>query len=295
MERIDFYINEFIKELKHPSIYEYLAKVNHGKRLRSKLILKIAGVSEDAYKLCAVIECIHLASLMHDDVIDEALTRRNAPSINAIYGDKTAIMLGDILYSIAFYNLCSFKSEIAACVGRAVALLSSGELLDVELGESFNEDESKYYEMIYKKTSSLIEASAYAAALLADYSNANDYKEFGKNLGIAFQIVDDILDITQDEATLGKPNLNDYKEGKVTLPYILLDRILQGDDKARLRSYFCKSLNKDEQDWIKEQFLKYDLINKSIEVAKDYGEKALNYASNDDLKDIVKKMIFREF
>ncbi len=295
MEKIDFYINEFIKELKHPSIYKYLEKVNHGKRLRSKLIIKIAGASDEAYKLCAVIECIHLASLMHDDVIDEALTRRNAPSINAIYGDKTAIMLGDILYSIAFYNLCSFKSEIAACVGRAVAMLSSGELLDVELGESFNEDESKYYEMIYKKTASLIEASAYAAALLANIPNANDYKEFGKNLGIAFQIVDDILDITQDEATLGKPNLNDYKEGKVTLPYLLLERTLKGDENAKLRSYFCKNLEKNEQLWIKEQFNKYDIVNQSIEVAKTYGEKALNYASSDDLKEIVKKMIFREF
>ncbi|MBZ7987234.1 polyprenyl synthetase family protein [Campylobacter canadensis] len=295
MDKIDFYMNEFVKDLKHKSIFEYLKNVNQGKRLRSKLILKIAQPSDEAYKLCAVIECIHLASLMHDDVIDEALTRRNTPSINAIYGDKTAIMLGDILYSIAFYNLTSFKQEISACVGLAVALLSSGELLDVELGESFNEDENKYYEMIYKKTSSLIEASAYAAALLVDKKDALNYKEFGKNLGIAFQIVDDILDITQDEATLGKPNLNDYKEGKVTLPYIMLDRALKDEDKKRLRAYFAQTLNKEEQSWIKEQFAKYDIINKSIKIAQEYGEKALKCVDNPDLQDIVKKMIFREF
>ena len=196
------------------------AKVPSGKRLRTKLILKIAGADENSVMLSCIVELIHAASLLHDDVIDEALTRRGVSSINATFGDKTAIMLGDILYSKAFYELTSFDVKIAKNISNAVTLLSLGELQDVQMGESFNSDLNSYMQMIYNKTASLIEASARCGALLCG-KDEESFGLYGKNLGLAFQIVDDVLDVTQDSATLGKPSLNDFVEGKTTLPYIL--------------------------------------------------------------------------
>ena len=106
--------------------------------LRSKLILKIAGVSDESIKLCAVVEMIHAASLLHDDVIDESDTRRGKPSINALFDNKTSIMFGDILYSKAFTQLTFMDKDIAYTVSNAVTLLSIGEMLDVDLTNDFN-------------------------------------------------------------------------------------------------------------------------------------------------------------
>ena len=128
--------------------FEEYQDIQKGKGIRGKLITII---DPNAQKLAAVVESIHLASLLHDDVIDEADTRRGVKSINAKYGDFTAVMLGDILYSRAFYELIEFGSEIAKTVSNAVYLLSQGELEDVKLSNSINLDKDKYMQMIYKK------------------------------------------------------------------------------------------------------------------------------------------------
>ncbi|OHE21220.1 MAG: octaprenyl-diphosphate synthase, partial [Sulfurimonas sp. RIFOXYD2_FULL_37_8] len=192
-----------------------------GKRLRAKLILKIADSNEKAPLLAAIVELIHGASLLHDDVIDEATLRRGVASVNATDGSKTAVMLGDILYSKAFTELVSFEKEIARIIASSVTALSKGEMMDVKMADEFNSDEEKYLDMLYLKTATLIEASAEAAAILAG-KDSHSHALYGKNLGLSFQIIDDILDITSDEAILGKPAMNDFVEGKCTLPYIYL-------------------------------------------------------------------------
>ena len=108
MEKIDLIMKNFIAELGYEPANAMFALINSGKKLRSKLLLKIAGESEQSLKICAIIELIHLASLLHDDVIDDANTRRGSPSINASFGTKNAVMLGDILYSKGFYELSKF-------------------------------------------------------------------------------------------------------------------------------------------------------------------------------------------
>ena len=200
--------------------------------LRSKLILKIAGQTKESIKLCAIIEMIQSASLLHDDVIDEADTRRGKPSINALFDNKTSIMFGDILYSKAFSELTLMDKQIAYTVADAVTKLSIGELMDVELANSFNSSYDLYFEMIYNKTASLIEASAKAAALLVQ-KDPTSFALYGKNLGLAFQMIDDILDITQDSQTLGKPAMLDFVEGKVTIPYLLLYERIDNKDKLK--------------------------------------------------------------
>ncbi len=272
-------------------------KLPAGKRLRAKLILKIAGEGAKAQKLASIIELIHAASLLHDDVIDDANTRRGIASLNALYGNKTAIMLGDILYSKGFSELTSFSEEIAKTVADAVTMLSVGELMDVELSTSLQTDESRYFDMIYKKTAVLIEASASAAAQLAD-KDAAAFALYGKNLGLAFQIIDDVLDVTMDSETLGKPALHDYEEGKTTLPYIYLLAFLEGDDRKRLESLYKKPLSDDEAAWIKSLMMSSGAIQKSVTLAQELGYEALNAIKdeqNPELEAVIKNMIERDF
>ena len=272
-------------------------KLPAGKRLRAKLIMKIAGESDDSVKLASIVELIHAASLLHDDVIDDAETRRGISSINAIFGNKTAIMLGDILYSKGFSELTSFPENISKTVADAVSMLSIGELMDVELSKSLNLDEALYFDMIYKKTAVLIEAASASAAMLAD-KDVEAFGLYGKNLGLAFQIIDDVLDITMDSETLGKPALHDFEEGKTTLPYIYLFDTLDEKDVATLKLLYKKSLNPQEADWVKSIMISSGAIEKSIKLAQKLGLEALDAIKeekNESLELVIKNMIERDF
>lgn len=296
LEQVKNQIKEFVKVCNYQKSLELLDKLATGKMLRSKLILKIAGVNEESIKLCAIVEMIHAASLLHDDVIDEADTRRGQPSVNALYDNKTSIMFGDILYSRAFTELSLMDKRVAYTISNAVTLLSIGEMMDVDLTESFNTSYDLYLDMIYKKTASLIEASAKAAAILAGLDE-NKYALYGKNLGLAFQMVDDILDITQDSATLGKPAMLDFVEGKVTIPYLFLyERV---EDKTKLASLYKKELSSEESAWIKEQMKITKALEDSILQAKEIGNEAISAVIDEKdsqtLVMIMKAMIEREF
>ena len=272
--------------------FEEYKDIKKGKGVRGKLITII---NPEAQKLAAVVEAIHLASLLHDDVIDEAEIRRGVKSINAKYGEFTAIMLGDIIYSRAFYELIDFGEKIAKVISNAVYLLSQGELEDVKLSNNINFDKNKYMQMIYKKTASLIEASCIVAAITKGFDE-KDFRLYGKNIGLAFQIVDDILDITQDEKTLGKPNMKDYKEGKTTLPYIYLFEKLNDSEKEKLISYFKKDLNENEKKWIKEKMKEFNIIETCLNEAKDLvdeAKKAINKYNLIELEIIADKIVNR--
>lgn len=288
---------EMVASLGDARSVELFHRVPKGKRLRAKLILKIAGLSESSLKLAAIVELIHAASLLHDDVIDDAFTRRGEDSINALFGNKTAIMLGDILYSKGFSELTHMPQDVAYSISHAVALLSVGELLDVELSNTFNDSEERYFDMIYKKTASLIEASAKAAAILTGKESAI-YALYGKNLGLAFQIIDDILDITQSSETLGKPSLNDFKEGKTTLPYLYMYRKLCKEDQTKLLSLFQQELDDVQKEWIKTKMHETNALEDSILYARKLGLEALSVIEKEEdvgLSSIIKDMIERNF
>jgi octaprenyl-diphosphate synthase len=290
-------IEQFVSDLNDKEVSGLYAKLPHGKRLRAKLILKIAGGSLSVVKTAAIVEMIHAASLLHDDVIDDADTRRNKPSINALYGNKTAIMLGDILYSKGFLELNNISPEVAKIVSNAVVQLSLGELKDVSLSKAFNLDKEIYLEMIYQKTASLMEAAAGAAAVLAG-KNKIAYMTYGRNLGIAFQMIDDILDITMDSETLGKPALHDFEEGKTTLPYIYLYELLDPKEQDILKSLHTKKLSSSEEEWIKFKMQEHGVIQKSYAEAKLLIEEAIslmNALGEDALSSIALAMIERDF
>ncbi len=290
-------IEQFIGDLNDKEVSGLYTKLPHGKRLRAKLILKIAGSGLAVVKTAAIVEMIHAASLLHDDVIDDAYTRRTKPSLNALYGNKTAIMLGDILYSKGFLELTNISPEVAKIISNAVVQLSLGELKDVSLSKTFNLDKEIYLEMIYQKTASLMEASAGAAALLAG-KNKIAYMTYGRNLGLAFQMIDDILDITADASTLGKPALHDFEEGKTTLPYIYLHEALDVERQSRLKSLHAKVLTAEEQAWILKQMQGHKIIEKSFLEAKELIEEAIElmrHHGEEALSNIAMQMIDREF
>jgi len=290
-------IEQYITELGDAHVLALYKKIPHGKRLRTKLILKIAGSDLKVVKTAATVEMIHAASLLHDDVIDDANQRRGRVSVNASEGNKTAIMLGDILYSKAFFELSTISSDVAKVVSNAVVQLSLGELADVELSKKFHTNRDAYLKMLYQKTASLMEASAESAAILAG-KKREPYRQYGRNLGMAFQMIDDILDITSDSKTLGKPALHDFVEGKVTLPYIYLYEVLAPEDREYLVSLHRKRLSDDEAEWIKVAMEKYTIIEKSYSEAKELvveAVKLMESLGEKDLSDIAKSMIEREF
>jgi len=295
MQRVEEQIDKLIQEIDYDEVTRLFKMLSGGKRLRAKLILKIASEHKDAPLLAAIVELIHGASLLHDDVIDEAMTRRGTASVNATDGSKTAVMLGDILYSKAFTELVAFDKEIAQTISASVTALSKGEMMDVKMAEYFNSDEEKYLNMLYLKTATLIEAAAKAAALLVG-KDAEKHALYGRNLGLSFQIIDDILDITADEATLGKPAMNDFVEGKCTLPYIYLYEALRETEKEELLSLHRQQLTLPESQWIQEKMQEHKSVEKSFKLAQKLSNEAQEVMSDDiDLVNILETMMQRSY
>ncbi len=203
----------------------YLIK-QKGKQIRPMLVFltaKMLGeVSNSTYHAAALIELMHTASLVHDDVVDEANKRRGFFTINAIWKNKIAVLVGDYLLAHGLL-LATNKQEyqLLGIVSDAVADMSSGELLQLEKSRHLNIDEPTYYEVIRRKTAALMVACTRAGATSAGASAEiiEQMCEVGKNMGIAFQIRDDLFDYETSENT-GKPTGNDLKENKITLPLI---------------------------------------------------------------------------
>lgn len=295
IETVEKEISTLVDEIGYDEITRLFKTLSGGKRLRAKLVLEIARDNAAAPRLGAIIELIHAASLLHDDVIDDATLRRGTPSVNATEDSKTAIMLGDALYSKAYSTLVSYEEPVAKAVSDAVTALSVGELMDVRMSENFNADADAYMHMLYLKTAALIEASAKAAALMIG-KDADAYALYGRNLGISFQIIDDILDIVSDEATLGKPALHDYEEGKCTLPYIYLYEALEGDERERLLSYHKQKLSSENAAWIKAKMKEYKSVERSYALAQTLSDKAIAAVSGDErLVGIIESMMKRSF
>lgn len=295
IEAVEHRMQEMVEAVGYPFAQELFGKLSGGKRLRAKLIVMIAGQKPESETLAAIIELIHAASLLHDDVIDDAMTRRGVPSVNATEGSKQAVMLGDILYSKAFSELTRFDSAIAKTVADAVTSLSVGEMMDVRMAEEFNEDEALYLKMLYLKTGVLIEAAAKTAAMLSG-KNPEAHALYGKNLGLAFQIIDDILDIVSDEATLGKPAMNDFVEGKCTLPYIYLYRAMDDAGRARLNALHKREASPDENAWIVENMQLHDTIQASYTLARRLSDEALEAVAGDKaLEAVIESMMRRTF
>jgi octaprenyl-diphosphate synthase len=207
-------------------IGQYL-QTGGGKRLRPILVLLCGKLFRDSspmlVRMAAVVEMIHTATLVHDDVIDMAKTRRGRPSINMVWGNHTSVLAGDWLYMQAFQVALHERSfPVLDLLIELTQRMVEGELLQLDRIGKIGVTEADYMELIDRKTASLFSACARLGAIGggADESSEERLGEYAWNLGIAFQLIDDVLDFTSREKVLGKPVGNDLREGKVTLPLI---------------------------------------------------------------------------
>ena len=209
---------------------EYL-RSSGGKRIRPALLILsnyAAGgnASDDnVIRLATVMEMLHTATLVHDDIIDNADMRRNRSSINARFGNQTAVLMGDWLYMSAFETTVAERSlEIIDILTRLTRKMTEGELIQLTMIGRLDISEEEYFDILRRKTAFLFSACCEVGAILsgADLSVQTAMRDYGMNLGISFQIADDILDVTSDADQLGKAAGSDLLEGKLTLPLILL-------------------------------------------------------------------------
>jgi octaprenyl-diphosphate synthase len=226
----------------------YIVK-RKGKQLRPMFVLYCArlcgGICAETYIAASMVELLHTAALVHDDVVDDAMTRRNYFSINALWKNKAAVLVGDYLLSKGLLIALENKQHrLLEVMSKAVRDMSEGELLQMEKSRSLDIDEATYFDIIRKKTASLISASCEAGAVSAtkDESLISEIAAFGEKIGIAFQMKDDLFDYGVNH--VGKPVGNDLKEKKMTLPLIyVLDRM----DKSS-RSRILKTIRKHHDD-----------------------------------------------
>lgn len=263
------------------TITQYLQS-GGGKRLRPILVLlcgKLVGDTTDAsIRMGAVVEMIHTATLVHDDVIDVAKSRRGRPSTNVIWGNHTSVLAGDWLYMQAFQVALRERNfHVLDLLIGLTQMMVEGELLQLDRIGRSNLTEADYMELVHRKTASLFSACARLGAIC---SGANDEVEnrlgdFAWNLGMAFQLVDDVLDFTSSEKMLGKPVGNDLREGKVTLPLIYALEQATAEEKKLVESVLTDG-NYDSVPFQKvlQLIRKHRGIERAMERAESFTDKA---------------------
>jgi octaprenyl-diphosphate synthase len=253
-------VNQLIIEQLHSNV-DMVENVGHyiidagGKRLRPLLVLLSAaalGRSDESHiSFAAIIEFIHTATLLHDDVVDISALRRGRPTANAEFGNAPSVLVGDFLYTRAFQLMVKLGDmDILTHMAETTNIIAEGEVLQLTRIGDASTNEAQYLDVITRKTAILFGAACYGAATLAgeEEQTRQTLREFGLNLGIAFQMIDDVLDYDGDPASMGKNVGDDLTEGKVTLP--LIHTLLTGteDEQALIRRAISgKSADEIEQ------------------------------------------------
>jgi octaprenyl-diphosphate synthase len=208
------------------SVSHYIISAG-GKRLRPVLLLLCCGAlgfkGDQRFNMAAVVEFIHTATLLHDDVVDDSALRRGSPTANARFGNPASVLVGDFLYSRAFQMMVDAQSmRIMEVLSNATNIIAEGEVMQLMNMHNAGLDEAGYLQVIRSKTAKLFEASARVGAILSGASANMEEAcaEYGQALGTAFQVIDDVLDYTGDAAIMGKNLGDDLREGKATLPLI---------------------------------------------------------------------------
>jgi len=221
-----------------------------GKRLRPVLTLasaRLAGHKDLRHiKLAACVEFIHTATLLHDDVVDDSSLRRGQASANAMFGNKPSVLVGDFLFSRAFELMVEDGSlSVLAILSRASSIIAEGEVLQLMTANDTATGEDAYLEVIRSKTAALFAAACRIGAIISDRPKVEEdaLESYGLNLGIAFQLIDDVLDYSAKQAQLGKEVGDDFRDGKITLPVILAFR--RGDNEER--AFWKRTLEEQDQ------------------------------------------------
>jgi octaprenyl-diphosphate synthase len=253
-----------------------------GKRLRPSLLLLSSKLIGDggpgAIRLGAVVEIIHAATLVHDDVIDAAETRRGRPSTNAQWGNHISVLAGDWLYMQAFQIAVRERNfRVLDILIGLTQMMVEGELLQLERIGRIDVSEADYMELVHRKTAGLFSACARLGALVAGADSQTEDKlgEYAWNLGMAFQLVDDVLDFTAREQTLGKPVGGDLREGKITLPLIYALERASAEERRTVET-ILKERNYDLVPFpdVRAMIEKYQGFERTRERAQAFTDKA---------------------
>ena len=253
-----------------------------GKRMRPLLTLaatKMCGYSGDRHiKLAACVEFIHTATLLHDDVVDDSALRRGRSSANALWGNQPSVLVGDFLFSRAFELMVEDGSlKVLGILSRASSVIAEGEVHQLITTNDTETSEAQYLEVVQAKTAELFAASSRIGAVVAERPEVEEeaLQVYGLNLGIAFQLIDDVLDYSAKQAELGKTIGDDFREGKITLPVILAFR--RGDTDERAFWQRCLNeldQNEDDLSHALELMEKHDSLTDTIHRAQHYGDVA---------------------
>lgn len=251
-----------------------------GKRIRPAMLLLAARLcnytGDQAIPLASVIEFIHTATLLHDDVVDSATLRRGQASANTLWGNEASVLIGDFLFSKSFSLMVGVGSlDVLRIMSQATTVIAEGEVMQLLYTGDLDLTEEKYISVVRAKTAVLLSAACQCGAILgkAPAEQEQALAEFGMELGIAFQLMDDLLDYTASEADFGKSIGHDLEEGKMTLPLIHTLRHCSADERARIAAIIEQDeLSTREFAWVTELVQRQGGIDYTIERARSCVE-----------------------
>lgn len=254
-----------------------------GKRVRPMLSLlaaKALGYQGDAHvTLATIVEFIHTATLLHDDVVDESDLRRGNATANAEFGNAASVLVGDFIYTRAFQLMVGLEEmRVMKILSDATNVIAEGEVLQLMNCNDPDTTEASYMQVIYSKTAKLFEAATQLAAVITkqDESIENALKLYGMHLGTAFQLVDDVLDYSADQAELGKSIGDDLAEGKPTLPLIYAMQHANEDQVALIRRVIEQGNGREYLDEVLTTLAQTDALNFTLNKAKEESIKAID-------------------
>lgn len=266
-----------------PFIGELVGHVltTRGKLIRPALALLSAaacgGADEQRLWLAGTVELIHMASLIHDDIIDAADLRRGTPTVNMLWGNQIAVLLGDYLFAAAFDLVSRIRHpQVAPVIAMTAVSMSQAEIQAVKIGGEPHEDEATYFGIIEGKTARLFSAACRAGALVAGApeATADALAEFGLQWGMSFQITDDALDLVGKREVLGKPIGSDIDAGKVTLPVIAALRTASEPDRQRLRTLVRQPSGDGAIEELRALINRYSGVGVALEAARRFADRA---------------------
>ena len=279
-------VNQLILDQLHSRV-PLVEKIGHyiisagGKRLRPLVVLLSARAcgadSSEQHTLAAIIEFLHTATLLHDDVVDTSDLRRGRSTANALWGNAPSVLVGDFLYSRAFEMMVALGNmQVMQILANATNVIAEGEVLQLSKVRDANTDEATYMEVIRSKTAMLFEAASHSAAVLAGAKadQVEALREFGDALGIAFQLMDDLLDYSGDAAEMGKNVGDDLAEGKPTLPLIYTMRHGTEEQAALVRQAIQKG-GTDDITPIREAVTASGALDYTARLAQQHADRAI--------------------
>ncbi len=276
-ENIKFHLETGVPIIDDSSMHLFF---KGGKKIRASLVLLSAGIrpgiSDGVIDLAAAVEIIHAASLIHDDIIDKSFMRRGLVSVPSKFGDKVAVLAGDYMYAVAVNIAVRSKNErILESISGATKEMVKGELYQIEYSNIDKISEEHYFDIIERKTGRLMATSAAIGAIKAGLSpeECDEIYNVGLDMGFAFQIVDDTFDFSDSSSITGKDIGNDFKDGKITLPFIYILNHGTDEDKLSVRRF---AADPESADWdkVRDMIHRSGAFKYSIERAGDFALRA---------------------